>query len=70
MIKIDSNPVPVTCSECSAPAAVIERGCLVIVSRHHSERHRTVISLDWLKRLLETNDANLTNENMKPSGAQ
>lgn len=50
----------IRCTECDSLVAKVERGALVIESKHHGAKHRTVIGLDWLKRLIEEPDSNLT----------
>lgn len=46
----------ITCSECPLPVAKVERGCLIITSRHHGKAHITTLSLDWLRREIERQD--------------
>jgi hypothetical protein len=41
------------CSCCDLPFAVVQRGVLVIQSRHHGERHVNVLTLEELRRMLD-----------------
>lgn len=43
----------VWCDDCETPTARIINGALVIESRHHSGKHKTVLSLEWLRSKLE-----------------
>lgn len=38
------------CAQCGLPIAEIQNGCLVILSRHHGERHVNAIPLAELVR--------------------
>jgi len=51
MIQEASQPVQCDC--CQLPAAEIVGGTLVIRSKHHGDRHTTVLSLDFIRRQLE-----------------
>jgi hypothetical protein len=48
--------VLVPCPICDTPVAEVVKGKLVIIARHHGERHATALTLDELKRLMEEED--------------
>ena len=40
----------VPCAECETPVAEVQDDVLIIKSRHHGDRHLTVIPLRWLDK--------------------
>jgi hypothetical protein len=46
------EPIVLKCACCDLPFATIQRGVLVILSRHHGDRHTNVISAAELLALL------------------
>lgn len=47
-----TEPQYIRCDCCNAPIAEIRGGCVIIVGRHHGERHVTVLTLAQLVALL------------------
>jgi hypothetical protein len=52
MIVPPPEPIVLKCACCDLPFATIQRGVLVILSRHHGDRHTNVISAAELLALL------------------
>lgn len=48
-----TDPQTLKCACCDLPFAVVQRGVLVIQSRHHGQKHSNVITLEELRRMLE-----------------
>jgi hypothetical protein len=42
---------PVRCQQCGLPVAVIKGDALIITSRHHGEKHVTIVPLARLARM-------------------
>lgn len=54
-MMVAETTIVLKCSCCDLPFAVIQRGVLVIVSRHHGDRHiNTVVVADLLRALQPT----------------
>ncbi len=49
---MDSSVIVLRCTECGLPWAKIVNGVLVVESRHHGEKHTSVIAITELEKLM------------------
>jgi hypothetical protein len=53
---MDSSVIVLRCTECGLPYARVVNGVLVVESRHHGEKHTSVIAIAELDKLAEDAD--------------
>lgn len=49
---VETVTITLRCSCCSVPWAEIKNGTLVVLARHHGERHVNVLTLEYIEQLL------------------
>lgn len=59
-------PRLIPCPDCRMPAAQVIDGALVFTVRHHGEKHRCILPLEKLTKLLTANDKSVLSSALTP----